>query len=308
MELQTINYDDKQIVKTMQETVARGTTPAEFALFVQYCKATGLNPFKKEIWCIKANQGLQIMTGINGFWTIANSSKDFDGAEVGLINAQGEWVKTVPDNSFIGAWCRVYRKDRRIPMEGEALLADYAKGFGLWKTAPRIMIKKVAESIALRKAFPQELNGLYTREEMPGEYEPASETLIPAVEVKSAKTKKESKKVEIVVEPVKPSPTVGFSKVTLAEDEMPDWDAKKESNPQAVEKHVEKKKKSALADMTTYYDVSSLSEPVKKKAIDYILNCEGKELHTDMYETPIKLKRLTQCIVSKEKAFEFPNI
>jgi hypothetical protein len=31
MELQTINYDDKQIVKTMQETVARGTTPAEFA-------------------------------------------------------------------------------------------------------------------------------------------------------------------------------------------------------------------------------------------------------------------------------------
>ena len=58
MELQAINYDDKQIVKTMQETVARGTTPAEFALFVQYCKATGLNPFKKEIWCIKASQGL----------------------------------------------------------------------------------------------------------------------------------------------------------------------------------------------------------------------------------------------------------
>jgi phage recombination protein Bet len=160
MELQTINYDDKAIVKTMQETVARGTTPAEFALFVQYCKATGLNPFKKEIWCIKASQGLQIMTGINGFWAIANASDTFDGAEVGLINASGEWVKTVPDNSFIGAWCRVYRKDRRIPMEGEALLADYAKGFGLWKTAPRIMIKKVAESIALRKAFPQELKRL----------------------------------------------------------------------------------------------------------------------------------------------------
>ena len=287
MELTTINYDDKAIVKTMQETVARGTTPAEFALFVQYCKATGLNPFKKEIWCIKANQGLQIMTGINGFWTIANSSKDFDGAEVGLINASGEWVKTVPDNSFIGAWCRVYRKDRRIPMEGEALLADYAKGFGLWKTAPRIMIKKVAESIALRKAFPQELNGLYTKEEMPAEYTPAVEIV----------------EVEPTPKPKKKAP----KKVTLAEDELPDWDAKKESNPQPVEKPVEKKV-NALADMTTYYDVSSLSETVKKKAIEYILNCEGKELHTDMYETPIKLKRLTQCIVSKEKAFEFPNL
>jgi hypothetical protein len=51
---------------------------------VQYCKATGLNPFKKEIWCIKASQGLQIMTGINGFWAIANASDTFDGAEVGL--------------------------------------------------------------------------------------------------------------------------------------------------------------------------------------------------------------------------------
>jgi len=102
-ELQTIDYSSAEIVKTMQATVAKGTTAAEFALFVQYCKATGLNPFKKEIWCIKANQGLQIMTGINGFWAIANASKDFDGAEVGLINASGEWVKTVPDASFIGA-------------------------------------------------------------------------------------------------------------------------------------------------------------------------------------------------------------
>ncbi len=286
MELQTIDYTDKAIVKTMQETVARGTTPAEFALFVQYCKATGLNPFKKEIWCIKANQGLQIMTGINGFWTIANSSKDFDGAEVGLINASGEWVKTVPDNSFIGAWCRVYRKDRRIPMEGEALLADYAKGFGLWKTAPRIMIKKVAESIALRKAFPQELNGLYTREEMPAEYTPV-ETPAPAVEVAA----------EPVV--VKDEPK---SHVTLAEDTLPDWDNK------PVEKPVEKPAKKAVKAMTTYYDVSALEAGVKEKAIAYIVDCLGKEIRPDVYETPTKLKKLTSCIVSEDKALEFPNV
>lgn len=284
MELQTINYDDKQIVKTMQETVARGTTPAEFALFVQYCKATGLNPFKKEIWCIKANQGLQIMTGINGFWAIANASSTFDGAEVGLINASGEWVKTVPDNSFIGAWCRVYRKDRRIPMEGEALLADYAKGFGLWKTAPRIMIKKVAESIALRKAFPQELNGLYTREEMPAEYTPVE---TPAVEVAA----------EPVV--VKDEPK---KHVTLAEDDLPDWDNK------PVEKPVEKPAKKALKAMTTYYDVSSLEGSPKEKSIKYIIECRGKEIRPDVYETPVRLQKLTQFIVDEDKALEFPNV
>lgn len=49
-------------------------------------------------------------------------------------------------------------------------MADYNSGVGLWKHKPRIMIKKVAESIALRKAFAQELGGLYTAEEMPATY------------------------------------------------------------------------------------------------------------------------------------------
>jgi phage recombination protein Bet len=296
MELQTINYDDKAIVKTMQETVARGTTPAEFSLFVQYCKATGLNPFKKEIWCIKANQGLQIMTGINGFWAIANASDTFDGAEVGLINASGEWVKTVPDNTFIGAWCRVYRKDRRIPMEGEALLADYAKGFGLWKTAPRIMIKKVAESIALRKAFPQELNGLYTREEMPGEYEPSKPSIVDVTPAEP----------EVVAEPVVKSAPV--KKVTLAEDDLPDWEAKKPEPEAKPEPAKPAKKTPAVQAVTTFYDVSGLEGDVKKKAIKYLLECLAEEIRPDIYQTKVKLKRLTSCIIPEEAALEFPNI
>ena len=276
-ELQTIDYSSAEIVKTMQATVARGTTPAEFALFVQYCKATGLNPFKKEIWCIKANQGLQIMTGINGFWAIANASKDFDGAEVGLINASGEWVKTVPDNSFIGAWCKVYRKDRRIPMEGEALLADYAKGFGLWKTAPRIMIKKVAESIALRKAFPQELNGLYTQEEMPSNFQPSVEVVE-----------------EVKEEPAKP--------ITLAEDDLPNWDAKEE-------KPAKKSKKKALDEMKAYYDVSIFEDNQRPAVIAYLETCKAKEIQTGIWESPIKLKKVARAEIPFESIdMDFPNI
>ena len=276
-ELQTIDYSSAEIVKTMQATVAKGTTPAEFALFVQYCKATGLNPFKKEIWCIKANQGLQIMTGINGFWAIANASKDFDGAEVGLINAQGEWVKTVPDASFIGAWCKVYRKDRRIPMEGEALLADYAKGFGLWKTAPRIMIKKVAESIALRKAFPQELNGLYTQEEMPSNFQPAVEVVE-----------------EVKEEPAKP--------ITLAEDDLPNWDAKEE-------KPVKKSKKKALEEMKAYYDVNIFEADKRPAVIAYLETCKAKEIQTGIWESPVKLKKVARAEIPFESIdMDFPNI
>lgn len=179
------NWSDPGFINTIKATVAKGATDHEFAMFANFCKATGLNPMKREAWFIKVGEKVQIMTGINGYWQIANSHPMFDGAETGMINSNGEWVKTVAGNDFIGAWCKVYRKDRRLPMEGEALLSDYKKNSGLWTSSPRIMIKKVAQSIALRQAFSQELNGIYTAEEMPEEY---SQPQHAAVTVEPRKT------------------------------------------------------------------------------------------------------------------------
>jgi phage recombination protein Bet len=177
-----IDFTNREIVATLKQTVAQGLSDPEFALFAEHCKGTGLNPFKKEVWAIKAGGRLQVMTGINGYWQIANRHPQFDGAETGMINKAGEWVKSVPGNDFLGAWCRVYRKDRKIAMEGEAFLSDYQKNTPIWTQTPRIMIKKVAESIALRKAFPQELNGTYTEEEMPVTYaaSKAEPVVVPA--------------------------------------------------------------------------------------------------------------------------------
>lgn len=181
-----INYDKRETIETLKATVAKGATDAEFRMFTEICRATGLNPFKKEVWFIKAGDRPQIMTGIHGFYAIANGNSDFDGVEVGVIGRAGEYLpQTYPGNDYIGAWAKVYRKDRRLPTEGIAMLADYDKGSGNWRTMKRVMICKCAESVALRKAFPQQLNGLYTSEEMPTTYsEPRAEIAPEPIETK----------------------------------------------------------------------------------------------------------------------------
>ena len=162
MDIEKINYTDDKTLGILKNTVAKGTTTEEFELFRQFCMATGLNPFKKEIWCIKAGGAVQMLTGINGFYTIANRNPLYDGIETELVEANGKIVKSIS---------KVYRKDRSRPQIAEAHWEEYNKGHGNWKTMPRVMLNKCSEAMALRKAFPQELDGLYVEEEMPGRYE-----------------------------------------------------------------------------------------------------------------------------------------
>lgn len=155
--------DDK---KLLLNTVAKGATESEFKMFIEFCRATGLNPYKKEIWFIKTKNGVQMMTGINGFLAIANRHPQFDGMEVSIQEENGK---------LVSATAKVYRKDRKIPSCATVYLSEYFKpsqfGNGMWEKMPRMMLQKVAKSVALREAFPQELNGIYTQEEMPQEYE-----------------------------------------------------------------------------------------------------------------------------------------
>lgn len=177
-EIQTLDFNSPVVIKTLKDTVAQGLTDSEFLLFAEHCKSTGLNPFKKEVWAIKAGGRLQLMTGINGYFTTANRHPAYNGYEEGFIGKNGEELSdTYPGNDYVGAWCKVYRKDRAIPAKGVAFRTEYDKGHGNWKTMPKVMILKCAESVGLRKAFPQELNGSYTAEEMPVEFAPSAKII-----------------------------------------------------------------------------------------------------------------------------------
>jgi phage recombination protein Bet len=149
--------DDK--LKALRNTIAPGLTDAEFELFCETCKATGLNPITKEIWAIKAGGRLQIMSGFNGFLKIANSHPQYDGMEVDITVDK--------DNKPLVAQARVYRKDRKFPSVGVALMSEFRGNTPIWQKMPSVMLSKVAKSHAIREAFSIELAGLYTPEEMP---------------------------------------------------------------------------------------------------------------------------------------------
>jgi hypothetical protein len=150
------------------------------------------------------------MTGINGFLTIANNHQMFDGMEI-LVDNDEKPTKAV---------CKVYRKDRKYPSEGVALLKEYGKDTPIWKQMPRVMLTKVAKSIALREAFPQELAGLYTQEEMPTEF------AVPSREISTPQVIKEEAEVVYAEETSQEVSETFYYKLYPAMDGFDVWKAK----------------------------------------------------------------------------------
>lgn len=146
-------YDDPAILATIKDTVCKGATDAQFRMFVEIAKATGLNPFLKEIWFVS---GVGVMAGRDGYLRVANENPMFDGMET-LVERDDSGIP-------IKATCKVWRKDRSHPITCEAFYNEYKKESPVWKTYKSAMIGKVAEVLALKRSF--SINGVVTEEEI----------------------------------------------------------------------------------------------------------------------------------------------
>jgi phage recombination protein Bet len=163
--------------------IAPGVSDSEFVLFGQVCQRTGLDPFARQIYAITRNAWnpqtrqkepkMSIQVSIDGLRLIADRSGQYAGSETLWCGLDGQWVDVwLKPGSPAAAKTTVWKNGSDRTFTGVARFDAYCQRdkdgspSGLWKNMPDVMIGKCSEALALRKAFPAEMSGLYTREEM----------------------------------------------------------------------------------------------------------------------------------------------
>lgn len=182
-------WTDRQLA-TLRQIGVENASDGDLEVFFHQVKRTGLDPFAKQIYMISRTQWNSrtrqeeakqtIQTGIDGFRLIARRAAD----SAGDVLSFEDTLWCGPDGKWVDVWVSpqppaaakvvvVRGHGQRYP--AVATLAEYAGWTGkgnerrltrMWQEKAALMLAKCAEALALRRAFPQDLSGLYTADEM----------------------------------------------------------------------------------------------------------------------------------------------
>lgn len=149
-------------------------TDAEVKFFIELCKARGLNPFLREVYCIKfGSNPASNVVGRDAFNKRATANGSYRGTVSGVIyrDASGEVKEregaiTFDGETLLGGWANVFVEGYVNPIKAVAKFESFNTGKNNWQKMPELMIEKVAIVQAQRMAFPEDLAGMYISEEM----------------------------------------------------------------------------------------------------------------------------------------------
>ncbi|MDK8436443.1 MULTISPECIES: RecT family recombinase [unclassified Brevibacterium] len=162
-------WTDQQMAALQQLGVATNSQ-GDLAVFFHQAQKSGLDPFKREIYMITRKGKPTIQTGIDGFYKIADrvttrTRGTWGISETYWCGADGQWVDVWLQQGPPAA-AKVIVERNGSKFTTVALTSEYTATGPMWQKMPARMIAKCAEALAIRKAFPEDLSGLYTSDEM----------------------------------------------------------------------------------------------------------------------------------------------
>ena len=177
-DIEWLSLENKKIIRS--QFFPPNASDAEMQYCIGVAKAFNLNPILKQIYFVprrsKVNEQwiekIEPLAGRDSFLTLAHRSGKFDGIESKVeiketpVLKDGKWSR---ENDLV-ATAIVYKKGSDRPFIVSVNYREYvqktAKGdiTQFWRDKPETMLKKVAESQVLRKAF--NITGLYDESEL----------------------------------------------------------------------------------------------------------------------------------------------
>lgn len=155
-------------------------------LFLYVAKRTGLDPLTKQVYAIYRWDGrmgrekMTIQASIDGMRLVAQRTNGYVGQDDVIYDDES---KKYPGKATV----TVYKSmgGQRVPFTASARWNEYCQTdkaglpTSMWAKMPYLMLGKCAEALALRKAFPNELSGIYTPEELSQTQSPLGELVAP---------------------------------------------------------------------------------------------------------------------------------